>query len=73
MAPYQLFTSQNYSYLQKHSGVPVTEIFTLKRAFFRRAGGGWWSEPPGNKGQFSLLQNRIFSFLGVVHYETHGR
>ena len=34
MAPYQVFTSQNYPYLQKHSGVPVTEIATLKRAFF---------------------------------------
>ena len=27
-------------YLQKHSGVPETEIATLKRAFFRRASGG---------------------------------
>ena len=48
MAPYQVFTSQNYPYLQKHSGVPGTEIATLKRAFFRRAsGGGWWSESLG--------------------------
>ena len=47
LAPYQVFTSQNYPYLQKHSGVPGTEIATLKRAFFRRAfGGGGWSEPP---------------------------
>lgn len=48
MAPYQVFTSQNYPYLQKHSGVPWTEIATLKRAFFvEPLGGGWWSEPPG--------------------------
>ena len=48
MTPYQVFTSQNYPYLQKHSGVPVTEIATLKRAFFvEPLGGGWWSEPPG--------------------------
>ena len=33
MAPYQVFTSQNYPYIQKHSGVPVPEIATLKRAF----------------------------------------
>ena len=33
MAPYQVFISQNYPYLQKHSGVPQTEIATLKRAF----------------------------------------
>ena len=49
MAPYQVFTSQNYPYLQKHSGVPVTEIATLKRVFFvEPLGGGWWSEPPGH-------------------------
>ena len=34
VAPYQVFTSQNYPYLQKHSGVPVTNIATLKRVFF---------------------------------------
>ena len=34
MAPYQVFTCQNYPYLQKHSGVLWTEIATLKRAFF---------------------------------------
>ena len=34
MAPYQVITSQNYPYLQKHSGVPGTEIAILKRAFF---------------------------------------
>ena len=34
--------------LQKHSGVPVTEIATLKRALFvEPLGGGLWSEPPG--------------------------
>ena len=31
-----MFTNQNYPYLQKHCGVPVTEIATLKRAFFVR-------------------------------------
>ena len=51
VAPYQVFTSQNYPYLQKHSGVPWTEIATLKRAFFvEPLGGGWWSEPPGRVG-----------------------
>ena len=30
----QVFTSQNYPYLQKHSWVPGTEIATLKHAFF---------------------------------------
>ena len=34
MAPYQVFTSQKYPYLQKHSGVPGTEIATEKRVFF---------------------------------------
>ena len=33
MALYQVFTTQNYPYLQKHSGVSGTEIATLKRAF----------------------------------------
>ena len=32
-------------YLQKHSGVPGTEIATLKRAYFvKPLGGGWLSE-----------------------------
>ena len=39
VAPYEVFTSQNYSYLQKQSGVPWTEIVTLKRDFFCRASG----------------------------------
>ena len=34
MAPYQVFTNQNYPYLQKHSGMPGTEIAILKYAFF---------------------------------------
>ena len=34
MAHYQVFISQNSPYLQKHSGVPWTEIASLKRAFF---------------------------------------
>ena len=34
MVPYQVFTSQNYPYVQKHSWVHVTEMVTLKRAFF---------------------------------------
>ena len=40
MAPYQVFTSQNYPYSQKHSGVPGTEMATLNRTSFRRAFGG---------------------------------
>ena len=52
MAPYQVVTSQNYPYLQKHSGVPVTEIATLKRVLFvETMGGGWWSEPSGFEAQ----------------------
>ena len=47
VAPFQVFTSQNYAYIQKHSEVPWTEIFTLKRVFFvKRVGDGWQSEPP---------------------------
>ena len=34
MAPNQVFNSQNYPYIQKHSGAPGTETATLKRAFF---------------------------------------
>ena len=42
VAPYQVFTSQNYPYLQKHSGVPGTEIASLKRAVLvEPLGGGW--------------------------------
>ena len=54
MAPYQVFTSQNYPYLQKHSGVPGTEIATLKRAFF--------VEPLGVDGGL----NPWYSLLGKI-------
>ena len=42
VVPYQVFTSQNYPYLQEHSGVPGTEIASLKRAVLvEPLGGGW--------------------------------
>ena len=72
MAPYQVFTSQNYPYLQKHSGVPWTEIATLKRAFFvEPLGGGWWSEPPGavnclNIINFQSINNKKAELLHLI-------
>ena len=58
MSPYQVFTSQNYPYLQKHSGVPGTEIAILKHAFFvELLGDGWWSETLGPT-QPTYLHNR---------------
>ena len=36
-----MFTNQNFPYLKKHSGVPGTEVATLKRAFFCWAFEGW--------------------------------
>ena len=64
MAPYQVFTSQNYPYLQKHSGVPVTEIATLKRVFFvEPLGGGWWSEPLGKYPYFIGFINYLFNVI----------
>ena len=60
MAPYQVFTSQNYPYLQKHSGVPWTEIATLKHAFFvEPLGVGWSREPLG-------LENHTWLELAAV-------
>ena len=48
VVPYQVFTGLNYPYLQNHSGVPGTEIATLKHAvFIEPLGGEWWSELPG--------------------------
>ena len=49
VAPYQVFTSQNYSDSQKHSGVPWTEIATLKCAFF--------VEPLGMDGGVNPLEH----------------
>ena len=61
VAPYQVFTSQNYPYLQKHSGVPGTEIATLKRAVFvEPLGGGWWSDLPGLRIHFLMFK---YSYL----------
>ena len=69
MTPYQVFTSQNYPYLQKHSGVPVTEIATLKRVFFvEPLGGGWWSEPPGPGGQPSKNHTLAQLFSTINRY-----
>ena len=64
VAPYQVFTSQNYPYLQKHSGVPVTEIATLKRVFFVEPMGlKFESEPPGAGGPD---QGVVYSLAVVV-------
>ena len=50
MTSHQVFTSQNQPCLQTHSGVPWTEIATLKCALFvEPLRGGWSSEPPGAK------------------------
>ena len=57
VAPYEVITSQNYPYLQKHSGVAGSEIATLKRAFFvEPLGGGWWSKPSGTNTYAILIQ-----------------
>ena len=43
---------------KKHSGVPGTEIVTLKCAFFvEPLGGGWWSEPPGGNAD-AIVSNK---------------
>ena len=66
VALYQVYTSQDYSYLQKHSGVPWTEIATLKRAFFvEPLGGGWWSETLWHDREFPL-HKRIIPYYNEV-------
>ena len=65
MAPYHVFTSQNYPYFQKHSGVPWTEIATLNRAFFHWASGGVdgrvnplgvnWGEAGGHRSKLKVV------------------
>ena len=40
VTPYQVFISQNYTYLQKNAVVLVTEIATLKHVFFVKPLGG---------------------------------
>ena len=70
MAPYQVFTSQNYPYLQKHSGVPGTEIATLKHAFFiEPLGGGWWSGPPWDRTYVSAMNLNCRNFFSQLLIE----
>ena len=59
VARYQVFTSQNYPYSQKHSGGPLTEIATLKCAFF--------VEPPGVDGGVNPLGHMLINLVKYMY------